>query len=213
VSIPTNFWWNIAEAISVLVVNTVTWVPVYDLRVATINNLPPSTVTLDFRCEVTQATGENWDNVKLTLTTASQESQLVQLPEPKKIDIGLTLPGPSFPGIGPGSRPQPFPFQSGGVFQNIQRSLPPPHQHQPVTLFGGSNVAPAAPPPPPRDGNWGQVQLAQESGGQQPVNVTPVPPAPRQSVKAPSASQPVAQFISKVRLYPAKIFHDTRCSM
>jgi hypothetical protein len=195
------------------VVNKVTWVPVYDLRVATINNLPPSTVTLDFRCEVTQATGENWDNVKLTLTTASQESQLVQLPEPKKIDIGLILPGPSFPGIGPGSRPQPFPFQSGGVFQNVQRSLPPPHQHQSATLFGGSNVASAAPPPPSRDENWGQVQLAQESGGQQQGNITPVPLAPRQSVQVPSASQPVAQFISKVRLYPAKIFHDTRCSM
>ncbi|KAF8838853.1 hypothetical protein BDN67DRAFT_970913 [Paxillus ammoniavirescens] len=184
-----------AELVVTYMVNKVTWVPVYDLRVATIGNLPPSTITFDFRCEVTQATGENWDNVRLTLTTASQDSQLVQLPEPKKIDIGLTLPGPSFPGIGPGLRPQPFPFQSGGVFHNLQRSLPPPRQHQPATLFGGSNVAPTA--PAAWDENWEQVQPTQESGGQQQGDATPVPPPPRQSIKAPSASQPVAQFISK----------------
>ncbi|KIK93784.1 hypothetical protein PAXRUDRAFT_828630 [Paxillus rubicundulus Ve08.2h10] len=196
-----------AELVVTYMVNKVSWVPVYDLRVATVGNLPPSTTTLDFRCEVTQATGENWDNVKLMLTTASQGSQLVQLPEPKKIDIGLVFPSLSFPAIGPGSHPiQPFPFQSDGVFRNDKRSFLSSHEYRHTTLFGGSNIAPAglasALPTPPRGENRERVQLAQEIRGQEQDNVVPVPPPPQQSVQVPSASQPVAQFMSRANKDP-----------
>jgi len=41
------------------------WKPTYDLRVKNLND----PLTLSYKAEITQNTGENWDNVKLTLST------------------------------------------------------------------------------------------------------------------------------------------------
>ena len=78
-------------------------------------NTPSATVTLDFRCSVTQWTGENWDNVSLALTTGDQVSQLIQVPEPKRIDVSL---GPTY--IPPGFNAQPTLFGSPA-----RQSMPP----------------------------------------------------------------------------------------
>ncbi|KAG8212848.1 hypothetical protein J3R82DRAFT_11165 [Butyriboletus roseoflavus] len=81
-----------AELTMTYVVKQVSWKPAYDLHVTMSGNMPSPMVRLDFRCTVTQWTGENWENVSLALTTADQVSQLIQLPEPKKIDIRVALP-------------------------------------------------------------------------------------------------------------------------
>ncbi|KAF8124731.1 hypothetical protein EV363DRAFT_1403015 [Boletus edulis] len=80
-----------AELTVSYVVKQVSWKPAYDLHIAMTGNTPSPTVTLDFRCTVTQWTGENWENIGLALTTANQVLQLIRLPEPKKIDISLRL--------------------------------------------------------------------------------------------------------------------------
>jgi len=49
------------------VVNGAGWRPVYDLRVKETN----APVTLAYKAEVFQNTGQNWDNVKLTLSTSN----------------------------------------------------------------------------------------------------------------------------------------------
>ena len=75
--------------VPLVVVTQVHWKPSYDVHIAMTGNVPPPTVKLDFRCTVMQWTGEIWENISLALTTATQVSQLIQLPEPKKINISL----------------------------------------------------------------------------------------------------------------------------
>lgn len=95
------------EFMASLVVRQVSWKPTYDLHVAMTGNTPSPTVTLNFRCTVTQWTEENWENVSLVLTTVDRVSQLIQLPEPKRIDISL---GPTHGVHQPATALQPQPI-------------------------------------------------------------------------------------------------------
>lgn len=79
-----------SEMTAFLVVKQVLCKPVYNLHVTMTGNTPSPMARLDFRCTVTQWTGENWDNISLALTTGDQVSQLIQLPEPKRINISLS---------------------------------------------------------------------------------------------------------------------------
>ena len=74
------------------VVNGAGWRPVYDLRVKETN----APVTLAYKAEVFQNTGQNWDNVKLTLSTSNPALggmmpilgvQYVDFPKPPPIMI------------------------------------------------------------------------------------------------------------------------------
>ncbi len=74
------------------VVNGAGWRPVYDLRVKETN----APVTLSYKAEVFQNTGQNWDNVKLTLSTSNPALggmmpilgiQYVDFPQPPSIRI------------------------------------------------------------------------------------------------------------------------------
>ncbi|KAG1868630.1 hypothetical protein F4604DRAFT_1956340 [Suillus subluteus] len=64
-----------------------TWKPVYEIHVTTIDSAPSSSVVLTYRCQISQSTGENWDNVELAVTTAELRVPSVGLPEPKKMEI------------------------------------------------------------------------------------------------------------------------------
>lgn len=57
-----NIYWHIA-------VHNATWKPVYDIRVDMQSKEKP--VTLIYKASITQSTGEAWDDVPLTLETAS----------------------------------------------------------------------------------------------------------------------------------------------
>jgi uncharacterized protein (TIGR02231 family) len=66
------------------VVENASWTPLYDLRVNTNNNI----IHLGYFAEVTQNTGEDWDNVALTLSTAKPGlGTLPPKPEPWYIGI------------------------------------------------------------------------------------------------------------------------------
>ncbi|KAG1737065.1 uncharacterized protein EDB91DRAFT_487811 [Suillus paluster] len=63
------------------------WKPVYELHVTTIDSVPSSSVSLTYRCQISQFTRENWENVELSVTTAEPDLPLVGLPKPKKLEI------------------------------------------------------------------------------------------------------------------------------
>ncbi|KAG2147788.1 uncharacterized protein EDB93DRAFT_1250508 [Suillus bovinus] len=64
-----------------------TWKPVYELHVTTIDGVPSSSVVLTYRCQISQCTGENWDNVELAVTTEKPFVPLVGVPELKKTEL------------------------------------------------------------------------------------------------------------------------------
>ncbi|KAG0705831.1 hypothetical protein DFH29DRAFT_1077424 [Suillus ampliporus] len=63
------------------------WNPVYEVHLTTIDSVPSSSVGLTYRCQISQSTGENWDNVELAVTKAESNAPLLELPEPKKMEI------------------------------------------------------------------------------------------------------------------------------
>lgn len=81
------------------VVNGAGWRPIYDLRVKETN----APVALAYKAEVFQNTGQNWDNVKLTLSTSNPALggmmpilgvQYVDFPQPRPVMIrGQTIKG------------------------------------------------------------------------------------------------------------------------
>ncbi|KAG8905841.1 hypothetical protein FRB99_008143 [Tulasnella sp. 403] len=82
------------------VVRGASWTPLYDLR-ATISKDPkePSPMSLQYRASISQRTGEDWNNVSLTLSTASPQ-------------LGTDIPTLSTYNIGP---PPPPPIRSVSV--------------------------------------------------------------------------------------------------
>jgi uncharacterized protein (TIGR02231 family) len=66
------------------VVNRASWKPIYDIRVNTANN----TINLGYLAQVTQNTGEDWQNVALTLSTAKPALGILPpKPEPWYINV------------------------------------------------------------------------------------------------------------------------------
>ena len=105
-------------------------------------NTPSATVTLDFRCSVTQWTGENWDDVSLALTTGDQVSQLIQVPEPNRIDISLG-PTSTFPLVSTQEPArQPAEKRSGKVEPNRDCE---PERRQVVPIWDQQAPLPVAP--------------------------------------------------------------------
>jgi hypothetical protein len=142
------------------------WVPGYDLR------MPPTLEggTLQMRASVIQRTGEDWRNVRLSLSTADLERR-AEVPELKSLRIG---------------RHQPAPARSGW-------REPPPGLDE---LFSGYDAA-GRPAPPPVRGPRGQVRGERSEVREfaipamapqgQPLGGAPPPPAP------PPMSAPVAK--------------------
>jgi hypothetical protein len=74
-------------------VNNATWSPSYNLRV----DAPPAAggerkATLEYLASIQQMSGEDWSNVKMTLSTASP-SLLAKAPLLNELDISLATPG------------------------------------------------------------------------------------------------------------------------
>ncbi|KAG1774462.1 hypothetical protein EV702DRAFT_1124039 [Suillus placidus] len=121
-----------------------TWKPVYEIHVTTIDSVPSSSVVLTYRCQISQSTGESWDNVELAVTTAEPHVPSVGLPEPKKTEIrqkGFSMQPESYHQTA--VRPQvmsPFWKNPGyaSPFVNILSSTQPARQ----SIFGSTQSAP-----------------------------------------------------------------------
>lgn len=134
-----------------------TWKPVYEIHVTTTDGVPSSSVVLTYRCHISQSTGENWDNVELSVTTAEPHVPSVGLPEPKKIEIrqqGLSSQFDSY--RQPAVRPQVTPFWNtpgcdspfGNILSSTQQARP--------SVFGSTQTAPHQ-----LDTSQGSIETAQ----------------------------------------------------
>ncbi|KZT35945.1 hypothetical protein SISSUDRAFT_1050602 [Sistotremastrum suecicum HHB10207 ss-3] len=122
------------------VVSSAQWVPLYDIR-ASISDSPKSgsSISCHYRASISQSTGENWENTRLTLSTASPQV------------------GTSIPALKPhrlGEEPPPVRhFTAFGAVPTRSRPMLQQQQGPPGGLFRGpepevERSAPSPPPPP-----------------------------------------------------------------
>lgn len=74
----------------ILVVNSVSWKPFYELHAKTEKELPSSSVSLQYRARVKQSTGEDWTQTALTLSTVTSDSSNTAIPEPRPLKLVRT---------------------------------------------------------------------------------------------------------------------------
>ncbi|MFL5355119.1 DUF4139 domain-containing protein [Archangium sp.] len=139
------------------------WVPGYDLRL-------PQTLdggTLRMRASIIQRTGEDWSNVRLSLSTAQLERR-ADVPELKALRIGRHQPAPARsgwreppPGLdelfaGYDTARPPNPQRPQGKLERSpvrEFAMPPPAksvpQLEPMAVADGAPSPTFAPPPPP----------------------------------------------------------------
>ena len=151
------------------VVRSAIWSAAYELHATTEAGIPATSVSLHYRARIAQSTGEDWTDVKLTLSTADMDLSNKTIPvlrptkiQPPKSPILFGSIGPasgwSRPALqGVISRPQaqlvalgqpgngPTDFAS-------QRVIPTQSQN---TEFGAFAPPPPHPPPPPPAGLFG----------------------------------------------------------
>ncbi|KAI0042807.1 hypothetical protein FA95DRAFT_1563923 [Auriscalpium vulgare] len=63
------------------IVHNASWAPVYELHATTEDGQHTSTVSLHYRARITQSTGEDWNDVSLTLSTAEMDLTSQTIPE------------------------------------------------------------------------------------------------------------------------------------
>ncbi|KAI9001458.1 hypothetical protein BD414DRAFT_432034 [Trametes punicea] len=125
-------------------VSGVTWRPFYDLHATTVEGQPSEDVSMRYCASISQSTGEGWNDLTLTLSTASSQA-LQQLSVPSLNPLKLTAVsaihdsddtpfGPRVRGRGKPPTPQPF---------SAYPPIPPPSYQGRAGLFGTSPFAAA----------------------------------------------------------------------
>ncbi|KAJ8482397.1 hypothetical protein ONZ51_g5383 [Trametes cubensis] len=138
-------------------VHGVTWRPFYDLHATSVDGQPSKAVSMRYCATIVQCTGEDWNDMTLTLSTASSQAHR-QLSVPSLKPLRVAVPNRFNGGttFGSGStNPQPIVIQpptqsvqanttglfgTGGGFLAAAASAPAPTQ----SLFGQSNTNPVA---------------------------------------------------------------------
>ncbi|PTL77695.1 DUF4139 domain-containing protein [Vitiosangium sp. GDMCC 1.1324] len=175
------------------------WVPGYDLRL-------PRTLdggTLRMRAAIIQRTGEDWSNVRLSLSTAQLERR-ADVPELKALRIGRRQPPPACsgwreppPGLDelfagydtarPSSPPPPRPQPRPERTEAREYAVPPPAEPMPQPMADMDDMdelsAPAAPPPPPAPMRASQTLPSLSAA----PGAAPSKPAPRPTGAFPRA--------------------------
>lgn len=98
------------------VVHGASWAPSYELHAATESGKPSSSVSLHYRATIKQGTGEDWNGVALTLSTASMDQADQQVPSIQALRIR-----PPTSGSG-----QPVYQQQAMQLQQMQQQRAPP---------------------------------------------------------------------------------------
>lgn len=70
--------------------SNVSWTPTYELHATTDKGKPCADVSLHYRAIVTQSTGEDWTNAKLTLSTMKSDTRAKALPTLHRVKIQQT---------------------------------------------------------------------------------------------------------------------------
>ncbi|KAJ8482399.1 hypothetical protein ONZ51_g5381 [Trametes cubensis] len=84
-------------------ISGVTWRPFYDLHATSVDGQPSRDVSVRYCVAITQSTGEDWENMALTLSTASSQA-LRQLTVPALSPHKIIVPGSSI-SVDPPPRP------------------------------------------------------------------------------------------------------------
>jgi hypothetical protein len=147
------------------IVTDATWKPTYELHATTTNGKPSSTVTLNYRADITQSTGEDWKDAQLTLSTYNT-SLNTNIPRlfPLKIRPKHRFAPPQSGGLFGPSRPVLFGSTTGPAADPAQvRAFEAQHAQQ--QAFGGF-VAPTQqflPQQQPPTGTFGAPQPSPEA--------------------------------------------------
>ncbi|TFK56143.1 hypothetical protein OE88DRAFT_1652769 [Heliocybe sulcata] len=80
-----------AELTLTYIVSHAAWEPVYDLFATTDKGAPMPSVGLDYRARIWQSTGEDWNNTKLVLSTATSDSVSDGVPDLDALKIKVVL--------------------------------------------------------------------------------------------------------------------------
>jgi hypothetical protein len=158
------------------------WVPGYDLRM-------PRTLdggTLRMRASLIQLTGEDWSNVRLSLSTAHLERR-ADVPELKALRIGRRQPPPARSGW---REPPPGLDELFTGYDTARLQNPPPPA-EPVPQAAPPSLPPMAPPPPMRASRSTPV-LAESAAAPMPARAAPGPTGSFRAGGAPPSQAPGA---------------------
>ncbi|KAH9902416.1 hypothetical protein C8Q73DRAFT_670138 [Cubamyces lactineus] len=113
-------------------VHGVTWRPFYDLHATSVDGQPSTSVSMRYCATVTQCTGEDWNDMSLTLSTASSQAHR-QLSVPSLKPLRVAVPNRFNGGVS---------FGSGGASAQpvIIQPPAPPVQAPGVSPFGGARA-------------------------------------------------------------------------
>jgi len=106
------------------------WHPLYDLYTTSENGKPTTAVSLHYRVNVRQHTGEDWTNTKLILSTSATDTLNAGVPELDNLIVRPTTPPPIMPPP-PSFIPAPMIFHSAPqavapIITQPLGSIPPP---------------------------------------------------------------------------------------
>ncbi|KAJ3548759.1 hypothetical protein NM688_g5254 [Phlebia brevispora] len=150
------------------------WEPIYDLHAnISEDGKPSSRVMLHYRARITQSSGEDWKNARLTLSTATQNKQRVEVPKLPiyRLKYKSTVSTAAVSQGLFGRKPSPTPFIPDLAYASPQpvrvtvRTPSPvssPNISQPLSM----NPAEFVPPPPAQPATCavvGQSALAHQS--------------------------------------------------
>ncbi|KAI0323511.1 hypothetical protein GY45DRAFT_1332485, partial [Cubamyces sp. BRFM 1775] len=114
-------------------VHGVTWRPFYDLHATSVDGQPSKAVSMRYCATITQCTGEDWNDMTLTLSTASSQAHR-QLSVPSLKPLRVAVPNRFNGGTT---------FGSGGATAQpiVVQPPPPPVQASAIGAFGAPRAA------------------------------------------------------------------------
>ena len=111
---PTRLTWNNASTCLFLGVDDAQWRPLYDLYAFSQDGRPSTSVSLHYRVNLSQGTGEDWNNARLVLSTSETDILNSGIPTSDSLVIEPKQPPPR----PPSSRPLP-----GGMLKKSKRKV------------------------------------------------------------------------------------------
>ncbi|KAH9948604.1 hypothetical protein B0H21DRAFT_890433 [Amylocystis lapponica] len=163
-----------AELVLAYLVKNANWEPCYDLHATTVDGALPSSLSLQYCAQITQATGEDWTDASLLLSTAASQALHIPAVMPRKIRVSV------------------------GSFSGVID--PPPQRGQSVTLFGGSRMGSNKPMVGGLFGNVGAVLKGAIEASQS--TAPPLAPQAFSQSRVPEGGSPSVGFGSNAAHSP-----------
>ena len=122
-------------------VNNASWSPLYDLRATSQKGRPCTNVHLHYRANLSQSTGEAWNDAQLTLSTRAPEDLDGGIPQANTVQIRGAGPPRYVPSLSSLTYVTPIPRHSPTRMIDIDRRRRPRPVHQSRTPIGFIGVS------------------------------------------------------------------------